>query len=138
MRCLAVDPTSRGFCYAVLEGSERLVDWGCSRTASRDGVRFRRRIEGLLERFEPEFLVLEDPDETLRGARAKKRIIEVGRCALKRDIYVETVTRREISDHFHASGRTKCRSRWRSPAGSQSLVPACPRSDASGCPRTSA
>lgn len=107
IRVLAIDPTSRGFCYAVLEGSERLIHWGCSRVPGLEAGRYVRRVEALIRRYRPQILVLEDPQRTARGRRARADIVMAGKCAVAWDVYVETVTRAQVVQHFEASGRSK-------------------------------
>ena len=104
---LAVDPTREGYCFAVFEGSNLLMEWGCSRVASRNERKFMERIEQLFERFDPQLVALEDPHDTLRGPRAKKRITAIGEEAIRRETYVEVVTRQQVQAHFTAFGITK-------------------------------
>ena len=106
-RVLAIDPTTRGFCFALLEGSRVLVDWGCSRLARPYARNFRRRIDLLLVRFEPDVVVLEDPENNLLGRRARRRIVQAGEQSIARDVYVETVTRGRVQEYFGTSGATK-------------------------------
>ena len=60
-RALAVDPTSRGLGFAVLEDRNRLVDWGGKQTPSkgRNG-RCVAAVVALIRAHEPDLLVLED------------------------------------------------------------------------------
>ena len=60
-----------------------------------------------MKRYEPEVVVLEDPERTQRQRRARGVIEILGNCATSADIYVETVTRREVREHFRESGETK-------------------------------
>jgi len=59
-RVLAVDPTSRGFGFVILEGPEILIDWGVKQIRTRKHRRCLERIEELIERYEPDVIVLED------------------------------------------------------------------------------
>ena len=107
VRVLAVDPTREGYCFAVFEGSSRLLEWGCSRVPARNEKRFVGRIALLFERFDPQLVALEDPQNTRRGPRAKKRITAIGEEAIRRDTYVEVVTREQVQRHFAEFGITK-------------------------------
>jgi len=70
-RTIAIDPTRRGFAFAVLEGSDGLLDWGAVRVPrSRRGQGFVERLELLIERYSPRLLVVEDCRDTRRGRRA--------------------------------------------------------------------
>lgn len=107
MRTLAIDPTTSGFGFAVLEGSERLVDWGLARLEKPDDALYQKRIERLLDRIEPQILVLEDMRDSRRGDRAITWAQLAAKSAKKRGIRVESVSRAEVSQHFASSGTTR-------------------------------
>lgn len=78
IRVLAVDPTTRGFAFAVLEGPQRLIDWGVRRvnvhqknTATVDGV------AALIRWYRPDALVIENCDP--RESRRRARVYELSR-----------------------------------------------------------
>jgi hypothetical protein len=102
---LAIDPTSRGFAFVVLEAPTFLVDWGSKRATSRNIL---QKVDELLSRFKPDVLVLEDL--AAKGARRRKRarreIESLGRRALKRGVRVEWVSRLAVLDTF-APGKSK-------------------------------
>jgi hypothetical protein len=107
MRTLAIDPTTSGFGFVVLEGSERLVDWGLGRLERPDDSLFQKRVEKLLDRVAPQVLVLEDMEDSRRGERATAWARLANQSAAKRGIRVEKVGRREVSEHFATSGKTR-------------------------------
>lgn len=72
VRVLAIDPTTRGFGFAVFEGVERLIDWGVVSVAADRNARCLTRLAGLLRRYTPDLLVVED--HTSRGCRRWRRI----------------------------------------------------------------
>jgi hypothetical protein len=97
---LAIDPTSRGFAFAVLEAPAFLVDWGSkSATTESDVV---RKVDTLLSRYQPDVLVLEDlaADGARRRKRARREIELLERRALKRGVRVERVSRLGVLDTF--------------------------------------
>lgn len=108
MRTLAIDPTTSGFGFVVLEGSERLVDWGLGRLEKPEDSLFEKRIEKLLDRVAPQLLVLEDMEDSRRGERAITWARLAQMCAAKRGIRVERIGRAEVSERFGSSGK----SRW--------------------------
>lgn len=60
-RILALDPSSKGFGFVVLEGANRLVDWGVvyvAREEKNSGA--LRRIRDILGRYVPALVLLED------------------------------------------------------------------------------
>ena len=60
LRVLAVDPSTRGFGYALFEGPDRLVDWGTKDIRTDKDRAALRKIEELIRRYEPVVLVVED------------------------------------------------------------------------------
>lgn len=104
---LAIDPTSRGFAFAVLEAPAFLVDWG-SRTIRDESGGLVRKVDELLSRYQPDVLVLEDlaADGARRRKRARREIGSIERRALKRGVRVERVSRLGVRDTF-APGKSK-------------------------------
>ena len=98
---LAIDPTSRGFAFAVLEAPAFLVDWGERIVPARSGG-LLRKVDELLSRYEPTLLVIEDL--AVAGARRRKRasteIRSIELLALKRGLSVERVSRLAVIDAF--------------------------------------
>jgi len=104
---LAIDPTSRGFAFAVLEAPAFLVDWGSKSTRAKSGG-VVRKVDALLSRYKPDVLVLEDL--AAKGARRRKRarreIGSIERLAFTRGVRVERVSRLGVLDTF-APGKSK-------------------------------
>jgi hypothetical protein len=98
---LAIDPTSRGFAFAVLEAPALLVAWGERIVPARSGD-LLCKVDELLSRYEPALLVIEDL--AAPGARRRKRASEEIRSiellALKRGLSVERVSRLAVIDAF--------------------------------------
>jgi hypothetical protein len=102
---LAIDPTSRGFAFAVLEAPAFLVDWGSRRAMSSNLL---QKVDDLFSRYQPDVLVLEDlaAEGTRRRKRARKEISSIERRALKRGVRVERVSRVGVRNTF-APGKSK-------------------------------
>jgi hypothetical protein len=98
---LAIDPTSRGFAFAVLEAPAFLVDWG-SKSATTGSGSLVRKMDELLSRYKPDVLVLEDlaGKGARRRKRARREIGTIERRALKRGVPVERVSRLGVRDTF--------------------------------------
>jgi hypothetical protein len=98
---LAIDPTSRGFAFAVLEAPAFLVDWG-SKSARANNCDLLRKVDALLSRYQPDVLVLEDlgAKGARRRKRARREIKSLERRALKRGVRVEWVSRLAVLDTF--------------------------------------
>jgi len=85
-RVLAIDPFSRGIGFAVLEGPERLIDWGLKTTGRADNEKAIRATLALVARFQPDVLAVEDS-----GAVGSRRC---GRVQTLLDRIVSTKARR--------------------------------------------
>ena len=98
---LAIDPTSRGFAFAVLEAPAFLVDWG-SKTIRDESGSLVRKVDELLSRYQPDVLVLEElaAKGARRHKRARREIGSIERRALKRGVRVERVSRLAVLDTF--------------------------------------
>lgn len=107
VRALAIDPTTKGFCYAVLESTERLVAWGCCRVRSRTPADRLSRITELARRYEPDVLVFEDLAGSRRGRAARDLVAGAKESAARRSFEIVTVTRGQVRLEFAASGTTK-------------------------------
>lgn len=57
---LAIDPTSRGFGYALFEGPQTPLDWGTTEIRSDQNLKSLERITKLIRFYHPEVLILED------------------------------------------------------------------------------
>jgi hypothetical protein len=98
---LAVDPTSRGFAFAVLEAPAFLVNWGEKIIPAKTGG-LLRKVDELLSRYEPDLLVIEDVagPHTRRRKRAQKEIRSIELLALKRGLSAERISRLAVIDAF--------------------------------------
>lgn len=97
-RVLAIDPTSRGFAYAVLEGPASLIDWGLTQVEGRKHSNCLLRLEKLIERYAPDILVLEDylGAGSRRCGRVRKVIQAAALVAKRREVRTRRFSRRTI------------------------------------------
>jgi hypothetical protein len=104
---LAIDPTSRGFAFAVLEAPAFLVDWGERIISAKTGG-LLRKVDELLSRYEPDLLVIEDlaVPGARRRKRARKEIRSIELLALKRGLAAERISRLRVIEAF-APGKSK-------------------------------
>jgi len=98
---LAIDPTSRGFAFAVLEAPTFLVDWGERVIPAKTGD-LLRKVDELLSRYAPDLLVIEDVavPHTRRRKRARKEIRSIELLALKRGLPADRISRLAVIDAF--------------------------------------
>lgn len=104
---LAIDPTSRGLAFAVLEAPAFLVDWGERIVPAKAGD-LLRKVDELFSRYEPTLLVVEDlaVPGARRRKRASKEIRSIELLALKRGLSAERISRLGVIDAF-APGKSK-------------------------------
>jgi Holliday junction resolvasome RuvABC endonuclease subunit len=106
IRVLAIDPSTRGFGFAVFEGPERLVDWGVRETKTDKKRRSLKLIAELIEQYQPSVIVVEDYEA--KGSRRCQRVGElikdISKLALKRKIRVRSFSRAKVNQAFSVSG----------------------------------
>jgi len=101
-RRLAIYPQSRGLGFVVLDGSDDLIEWGRYSIRADKARQSIRVFKRLLARFEPDELVLEDPEDPdfprcLRIARLLDRLCTQ---AASRDLVTMAVPRAQVSHAF--------------------------------------
>lgn len=106
-RILAIDPTSRGFAFAILEAPAFLVDWG-ERIVSAKSGGLLSRVDDLLTHHEPAVLVVENvaAPGCWRRKRAREEITRMELLAVARGVRVVRVSRITVLDTF-APGKSK-------------------------------
>ncbi len=112
VRVLALDPSSGGFGFAVLEGPNQLIDWGVKTAPDRTPHYALWLIDALITRYEPDVLVLEDceRDSSRRCPRVRALIRHITRRAAKAEIPTQRFARHQIQEAFAgASALTKSR-----------------------------
>jgi len=96
---LAIDPTSRGFGFVVLETPDRLLDWGLRQRLLRSVADF----QVLLDFYHPHILVVENCSApgARRGERARQLIAEATTiAAAERRIAVRAVAAQDVRKAF--------------------------------------
>src|SRR5215468_8987466 len=105
-RVLAIDPSTRGFGFAILEGPNRLIDWGVKETKTDKRKRSLKLIADLIEQYQPSVLVVED--YTRKGSRRCRRVRElikdISKLAVQRKIKVRNFSRLKVKQAFSESG----------------------------------
>ena len=107
VRVLSVDPSTNGFGFAVLEGTDQLIDWGVAKVWSKRTRESLARVENLVDRYQPNLIVVESVNDTRRRLRARSRIVAIARYALSRRIAVRMVSRKQVRSAFQDFGLTK-------------------------------
>jgi Holliday junction resolvasome RuvABC endonuclease subunit len=101
-RVLALDPSSRGFGFAVLEGPERLIDWGVKEARADKNRRSLRHIDDLLKHYQPDIIVIEEYAfrDARRSLRVQKLLRAIHELAARKEVKVRAVSRPEIRKAF--------------------------------------
>src|SRR5262249_6509281 len=96
-RVLTIDPVTRGFGFAVLDGPKLLVDWGVRATkpSPMSVERSLREFSRLLEDYSPDRIVVEDllQASSRRGTRSRRLIERIIRLADERGTPVRRISR---------------------------------------------
>jgi hypothetical protein len=101
-RILAIDPTTKGFGYAILDLPLRLVAWGMAHIDGEKRSGAIARFVSLLDQFRPDAVVLEDT--TAQGSRRYPRVRDLletlGKIAREHGLEVQTVSRLAVIGYF--------------------------------------
>jgi Holliday junction resolvasome RuvABC endonuclease subunit len=105
-RVLAIDPSTRGFGFAILEGPNGLIDWGVKETKTDKTRRTLKLIEHLIDHYQPNVLVVEDYDA--KGSRRCRRVAnlikDISKLASKKKIRVRSFSRAKVKQVFSETG----------------------------------
>ena len=106
-RCvLAVDPYPGGFGFALLRGPNLLLDWG-TKVARRERQKTCRRLfAGLVSRYDPDVLVVEDHALLqVKSRRAARQMIRAFvQLSRRKKIVVRRVSKTAVRETFSPSG----------------------------------
>lgn len=107
---LAIDPTTRGFGYALFEGPQAPLDWGTTEIRSDKNESSLERIKKLINFYHPEVIILEDCSEGQgrRCPRVKELLGQIEEYCLFQKIPVIKYTTNRVQEVFAFAGvRTK-------------------------------
>jgi hypothetical protein len=106
-RVLAIDPTPTGIAYVVLEGPERLVDWGVSHTSATSKHSYIERLRGMIEEYRPDLLVAEryGTRHGRRSTRVNAVLHRVEAFAFGECLPLRTVSRIEVREVFNGGSK---------------------------------
>ena len=107
IRTLAIDPTTNGFGFAVMEGPESLIDWGVKDAGAGDkNARCLEIVSALIDHYMPDVLVVEDYRNKgfRRCERVRRLIQDIMKLALKKRVKARKFNRSEVREAFSGSG----------------------------------
>src|SRR5262249_25387033 len=106
IRVLAIDPSTRGFGFALLEGPNRLIDWGVKETKTDKKHRSLQLIADLIDQYQPSTIVVEDyaAKGSRRCGRVRELINDIAKLAETRNVKVRSFSRLKVKQAFAESG----------------------------------
>lgn len=109
-RVLVLDPFTKGFGFVVLEGTDKLVDWGLKYVPVEDkNGHCLKQVERLLRIYRPDILILEDCSVKTcrRRSRARRLIEDIAALATQQRVKTRHVSMERVRRTFEKSGTTK-------------------------------
>lgn len=106
-RVLAIDPSSKGLGFAVMEGPSRLVDWGVRVATENKNERWLKLIDNVMERYRPAVVLAEDclAKGSRRSLRIRELIDETVRLSASKKIRAKVFSRRKVRAAFSKAER---------------------------------
>jgi Holliday junction resolvasome RuvABC endonuclease subunit len=106
IRVLAIDPSTRGFGFAILEGPNQLIDWGVKETKTNKRHRSLTLVDHLIERYQPSVVVVEDYEGkgSRRCRRIQRLIAEISKLVAKNKIKIKRFSRAKVKQAFSEAG----------------------------------
>jgi hypothetical protein len=94
VRILAIAPLSRGFCYAVMEGPDKLVAWGNKAILRDKNARSLSWVNRFIQLYRPDVLVLPNVQaaDTRRASRIKILHRKIAATADKQQLPVRLIS----------------------------------------------
>src|SRR3989442_1683627 len=108
IRVLAIDPTTKGFGFAIFEGPERLIDWGVAYVGRDKKAGALLRVTALIRRYDPDVVVIEDHASRAcrRRERARNLLRAISLLVSTHSIIMHRVSVRSVRAAFSVIGVT--------------------------------
>ena len=107
IRYLGIEVTSTGFCFAVLEDTERFIGRGGREVHSTTTGIFINKLSRVIDRYRPDVLVLEDPAGSLKGKVVKKWLAWAEEYAHERKLKAVAVSKEDFRAYTSSYGSKK-------------------------------
>tara|TARA_R110000868_G_scaffold11516_7_gene56440 strand:+ start:41358 stop:41867 length:510 start_codon:yes stop_codon:yes gene_type:complete len=103
---LAIEPSSRGLCFAAFDEERNLLDWGGFEARLRKNQLCRQKARSLTRGFQPKYLVLEDGDAptSTRKRRIRELLRTIGQDAADDGMTVSRIPRLWVRQRFTVFG----------------------------------
>jgi Holliday junction resolvasome RuvABC endonuclease subunit len=105
-RVLAIDPSTSGFSFAVMEGPEELIDWGIKAVKGDKNRESLKRVIQLIERYHPDVIVVEDYQHksSRRSRRVRHLLKAIVAFASRKNLRVRRVSRSAVKKALPQDG----------------------------------
>lgn len=100
LRILAIDPTPKGFGFAVLERGGRLVDWGVARVWATSEMEFVARVDAIISMYRPALVIVPEIPAEPHRARSARRVSAVSAHARARGKQIVVMPPSEVKAAF--------------------------------------
>jgi RNase H-fold protein (predicted Holliday junction resolvase) len=102
LRVLAIDPSTRGLGYAILEGPHRLLDWGVKQATDDKNAECVRIVKNLIKQYRPHVLVLENVEgnDSRRRTRVRELLQAIRETARQLGVKVMAETPERVRTAF--------------------------------------
>jgi Holliday junction resolvasome RuvABC endonuclease subunit len=102
-RALAIDPTTHGFGFVVLESLTMPVDWGMPVIRRGDKEKTLARVTALIKQYEPNVLAIEEPEGSRRCDRVKELLEAISLIQVK-GLRIRRFSTKRVKKVFRAFG----------------------------------
>src|SRR6266498_4280616 len=102
-RVLAIDPTTHGFGFVILESPTMPVDWGMPVIRRGDQEKALARVTALIEQYEPDILTIEEPKGSRRCGRIQE-LLEAVSLIKVRGLKIRRLSTKRVKKVFRAFG----------------------------------
>jgi len=105
-RILAIAPCVQGIGFIVFNGPQMPIDWGVKWTRVEKNALGVAKIAELIDRYQPEMVVLEDPhgEGSRRAKRIEDLLDDIASMVRRRNIAIARYSRAQVRRHFAGDG----------------------------------
>src|SRR5205807_8754521 len=101
---LSIDPSHRGFGYAMLEGPQTLIDWGVKLAPGDKNAQCLIKIKELIAHYRPHVIVVEDCRASRRRPRVRRLTRSILMLARKQGVRTKCFARSKVNQAFSTAG----------------------------------
>jgi Holliday junction resolvasome RuvABC endonuclease subunit len=106
-RVLAIDPTSRGFGFVVIESPTTLIDWGVKSVRKKEEAAILAKVSELIRHYQPEAIVVEDHNKLRRCPRIQSLLVAMAELAITLGLKSRRISPARVKKVFQTFGARK-------------------------------